>query len=286
MRGVVVLLAIGRRLPSGLRRGDRLRVTASRGGARRRVARALHRPRPSCLSRPVPPSTQSPLPIGVVRRTRTGRLRHAGRDLPQRRDVVQDPERAPHRRRDEIAVVDLEVGDRRRRQILLQRLPVLALVERHVRALQRAGVEQSFLLGILAHDVHRLIRRDAVRAVGQQRPVRAVVVRHVEVRLEVVQVHPVHGDVRGSLAVRRILDRVHAPAGRQPRRRHVLPRLAVVARHPDRAVVRSGPEHAGLEPRRAHRVERRVHFFAGHVARDRLARHHVTLGAVAPSRRG
>ena len=62
----------------------------------------------------------------------------------------------------QIAVMDLEVGDRRGRQILLQRLPVLALIERDVRALERARVEQSFLLRILAHDVHRLIRRDAV----------------------------------------------------------------------------------------------------------------------------
>jgi hypothetical protein len=53
--------------------------------------------------------------------------------------------------------MDLDVGDRRRRQVLLQRLPVLALIERDVRALQRAGVEQSFLFGVLAHDVHRLV---------------------------------------------------------------------------------------------------------------------------------
>ena len=177
-------------------------------------------------------------------------------------------------------MVDLEIGDGRRRQILLQRLPVLALIEGHKRPFERARIEQAFLLGILAHDVHRLVGRDAVGTVGQERPALTVVVRHEQVRLEVVQVHPVDGDVGRPLSVRRILDRVHAAAGRQTGRRHVLPRLAVVARHPDRAVVGTGPEDARLEPRRSHRVERGVHLFTRHVARDRLARYHVTLGAV------
>ena len=225
---------------------------------------------------PIPPL----LLIRVISRTRTRTLRHARRDLPERCDVIHDPERPPHRRREQIAMVHLEIGDGRRGQVLLQRLPVLPLIERHVRALERAGVQQSFLLGIFAHDVHWLIGRDAVRAVGEQRPVLAVIVGHIEVRLEVVEVHPVHGHVRRSLAVRRILDGVHASAGRQPCRRDVLPMRAAVLRHPHRAVVRTGPEHRGLEPRRAHRVQRRVHFLAGHVARDRLARRHLTFGAV------
>src|SRR5207247_5892521 len=100
------------------------------------------------------------LPIRIVRRARARGLLHARRDLPQRRDVVHDPERPAHRRRDEIPVVDLDTGGGRRRQILLQRLPVLALIEGHERPFARARIEQAFLLGILAHDVHRLVGRD------------------------------------------------------------------------------------------------------------------------------
>ena len=160
---------------------------------------------------------------GSARRTHRSNMPRAPhrRDLPERRDVVHDPERPPHRRREQIAVVHLEIGDGRRRQVLLQRLPVLPLIERHVRALERAGVQQSFLLGIFAHDVHRLIGGNAVGAVGEQRPVLAVIVGHIEVRLEVVEVHPVRGHVRRSLAVRRILDGVHASAGRQSCRLYV-----------------------------------------------------------------
>src|SRR5262249_37354683 len=88
----------------------------------------------------------------TVRRRWTSRLRDARRQLTQRRDVVHDPERSPHRRDDEIAVVHLDVGDGRRREILLQRLPVFTLIERDVRAFERAGVQQALLLGILAYD--------------------------------------------------------------------------------------------------------------------------------------
>src|SRR4029453_19589775 len=111
---------------------------------------------------PSPPHLPYPpyLPVRIVRRSRARRLRHARRQLPQRRDIVHDPERPPHRRRHEVAMVHLDVGHRRRGEVLLQRLPVLALIERHVGALQRTGVEQSFLLRILAHDVHRLVGRN------------------------------------------------------------------------------------------------------------------------------
>ena len=61
----------------------------------------------------------------------------------------------------------LDVGHRRRRQILLERLPVLPAVERHEHAELGARVEQSFARGIFAGDVHRMVDRDAVLAVGE-----------------------------------------------------------------------------------------------------------------------
>ena len=150
-------------------RGRRLRPPALRQAPASASRRARRRSQPRRRRPRWPPCAH--LAIRIVGRARTRRLHHARRDLTQRRDVIHDPERPPHRRRDEVAVVDLEVGDRRRGQVLLQRLPVLALIERDVHALERAGVQQPLLFGILAHDVHRLIGGNAVRAVGQQRPV-------------------------------------------------------------------------------------------------------------------
>ena len=122
-----------------------------------------------------------------------------------------------------------------------------------------------------------MIDRDAVLAVGQQRPRLAVVVRAVDVRLEVVLAHEaIAGDVGAALHVRRILDGLDARAD-QILRRHVLPGLAVVARDADRAVVGADPDHAALEARLDHRVDRRVDLFAGDVARDRIARDDLIL---------
>ena len=59
-----------------------------------------------------------------------GRAPADRRKLLQRRDVVHDPQRPAHRRDHEIVAMHLDVGDRRRRQVLLQRLPVAAVVER------------------------------------------------------------------------------------------------------------------------------------------------------------
>ena len=48
-----------------------------------------------------------------------------GRRQPvQRRDIVENPERAPLGRRDEVVVLEREIGDRDDRQIELQRLPL------------------------------------------------------------------------------------------------------------------------------------------------------------------
>ena len=61
--------------------------------------------------------------------------------LAQWRDIVQHPERATVRGGDQVAAVDREVADRRHRQVELQRLPVVAVVERHVDARLGTGVQ-------------------------------------------------------------------------------------------------------------------------------------------------
>ena len=98
-------------------------------------------------------------------------------------------------------MVNLEIGDRRGREVLLQRLPVLPLIERHVGAFERSRVQQPFLLRVLANHVHRLIVGNAVRTGREQRPVLAIIVRHVQIRLEIVQIHAVDRDIRGAPAM-------------------------------------------------------------------------------------
>ena len=174
-------------------------------------------------------------------------VRHLIVQLMQRRQVVENPEAAALRREHQILVRHLDVGDRRDGQVQLEGLPVRAVVERDVHAELGAGVEQAGAIGIFAHDARRLIGRDAVLAVGQLRPGLAEIVGAIDVRREIAQQESIDRHVRGPRSVRARLDVLHAAARRQVLRRHVGPRLAVVARHVDQAVVRSGPDQALLQ---------------------------------------
>ena len=88
----------------------------------------------------------------------------------ERREVVEDPERAALRGEHEVFVRELDVGDRRGGQVQLEGLPVGAVVERNVHAEFGAGVEQPGAVGIFADHACRLVGGDAVLAVGESRP--------------------------------------------------------------------------------------------------------------------
>src|SRR5262249_55591711 len=134
-----------------------------------------------------------------------------------------------------------------------------------------AGVQQSLAVRILAHHAGRPILWDAVLAISQTLPRRAVVFRLVDVRLEIAEQVTIDRVVRAAFAVRRRLDVLHASAVGQILRRDVLPTLAVVARDEERTVVRAGPDHARLELRLADRVERAIELLTGHIACDGFA---------------
>ncbi len=169
-----------------------------------------------------------------------------------------------------------DVRDRGRREVLLQRLPPRAVVEREEHAELGAGVEQARTLRILANHSRRMIHRDAVVPARQLRPGRTVIVGPIDVGLQVVFAQiPVDGDVRRALPQMRRVDVLDAAAGREIGRRDVLPGLAVVARHVDRPIVGADPDHAPLERRFVHRVDARIDLLAGDVTGNRAARHHL-----------
>ncbi len=56
---------------------------------------------------------------------------------------------------DQVVVVNPQIAHRSMRQIQLQRLPVIAVVERRPNAIFAAGEEQSLAYRIFAHGVDR-----------------------------------------------------------------------------------------------------------------------------------
>ena len=65
----------------------------------------------------------------------------------KRRNIVENPESAPVRRDHQVVAMNHEVADRTDRQIILQRLPVIAIVKRNVNAQFRSSEKQSLAPG-------------------------------------------------------------------------------------------------------------------------------------------
>ncbi len=191
-------------------------------------------------------------------------LREIGVHLIQRRDVIQHPERATVGSGDQVGALHDQIVNRADRQVALERLPVLAVVERDVDTLLGPGVEQPLLVGIFADGPGEVVLRNPVRDL---RPRLAVVVGLVEVRRKVIMLVARRGDVGGLSVVRRDLDdRDQCPL--QPRDADLGPLLATLG-GVDSTIVRPGPEEATLVRRLDEGEDRPVRLSAGVVAGDR-----------------
>ena len=82
-------------------------------------------------------------------------------------------------RQNQIVVVDDEIAHRSMRQIQLQRLPLLPVVEGDPHRVLGGGVQQAAALRVLAHRVHRGIRQRT----GQRLPALAAVDGAINVRM-------------------------------------------------------------------------------------------------------
>src|SRR5439155_15064034 len=156
---------------------------------------------------------------------------------------------------DEVAVLQLDVMHGRVGQVLPERLPRAAVVERYVDTMLGAEIEQACSLRIFADGAGEIARCDAG---DDLRPRRAVVVGLVDVGGKVVVLVAVRRHVRASGTMRRGFDEADAGEIRQVLWRDVLPGRAAIARQLYDAVVRTGPNHVRVLRRRGHREDRRV----------------------------
>ena len=189
--------------------------------------------------------------------------------LPQRRDIVQNPERAPVRGQHQVVAVNDQVVHRRRRQIQLQRFPVCARIVRNKNAGFRSGEQQAFALRIFPHGAHERAFRDALH---QQFPGLAVIRGGVNIGPQIVVGVPVHRHPGGAGIERRGIDLADlAPFGHLLRR-HVRPILAAIASDVHQPIVGARPDQALRQRRFGHREDGVVIFRAGIVDGDRVRR--------------
>src|SRR5690242_13870439 len=79
--------------------------------------------------------------------------------LPQGRDVVEDPERAPVRPDYNVIVMNHEIADRRRRHVQSQRVPTIAIIKGDKNVEFSSSEQQTRSLRILLHCVDWAIRQ-------------------------------------------------------------------------------------------------------------------------------
>ena len=168
-----------------------------------------------------------------------------------------------------IARMHLQVVHRHRREVVVEHEPGRTLVERRVHAKLRARVQQRRVDRILAHHIHRV--RATNREAGRNRAERLPeIVRHVQIRREVVVAVIVERHVHGGGIGRTRVDLAHVRERRNTRkaRAQIFPRAAVVLREPHLAVVRAHVQHTGFERRLGDRHNRRILLSTGRIAGD------------------
>ena len=114
-------------------------------------------------------------------------------------------------RGDQIVIFYREIVNRRHWQIQLQRLPMRPVIKRHEDAELSSRVKQAFAPGIFAHGVDIGAFGNPVRNCA---PIFSKIGCFENVRLEIVQLVPVHRNVRGICVVWRSVDDTDcAPVG-------------------------------------------------------------------------
>ena len=126
------------------------------------------------------------------------------------------------------------------RQVELQRLPMPAVVEGHVDALGRAGIQQAAPRGIGAHHRHEFSRRQPGIDLG---PRLAEVAGAQHVRAELILALVVDRDISRGGIERGGVQRADLAPWRERARRDLAPAFAAIAGELDQAVIGAYPDH-------------------------------------------
>src|SRR6185312_129781 len=168
-------------------------------------------------------------------------VRRRGLKLAEQGQVAKYPDRPALSRGDEVVAVDKQVARPGRRQVLLERLPVVAVVEADEHAGLVAGIEQARSDGIGADGGDDLVGGKAAGDLGPRLP---AVVGAEDVRRPVVDPVAVDRDVSGGGVERRNVDAGNLAPRADSGKRGLGPARAAVTGHADDPGVAAGP-HLG-----------------------------------------
>ncbi len=185
--------------------------------------------------------------------------------LAQRREVVENPERAPVRGNHQIVILDHQIVHRRRRQVQLQRTPVRTIVERNKHSGFSSCIEEPALLRIFPDYSHKASIRNSLT---QFRPAFSVIAGLKDVRPQIVELVSIHSHVGRTGIEGRRIDLADSSPLRHFFRSDVGPRLTFILRKLNQTIVSADPEHPLFRGRFCECEDGVVILRAGVVERD------------------
>ena len=112
-------------------------------------------------------------------------------DLPQRCDVIENPEASSVCTHYDVIVLDHQITDRRSGHIQTQRLPVFPIVKRYIHGAFRTCIQQALANRIFPNGIDRIIRQ----ALHNFFPCFSTVMCFVNMRFHVIEPDPVNGSI-------------------------------------------------------------------------------------------
>ena len=190
-----------------------------------------------------------------------------GLKLAQKRKIAEDPDRPALRRCDQVIALDQKIARPGGRQILLQWLPPVAIVETDEHAGFGAGVKQARAHRVGAHDADRLA---GGKARGDVLPGLAAIVRPQDMGFEIVDPLAIDRKIGGIAVAIGLVDARNLAPRLHSGERARLPAAPAVARDAEDAAVAARPDFVGRMGRRLDRYDRPVAASSGVGDRDRI----------------
>src|SRR5439155_12585284 len=159
-------------------------------------------------------------------------------------DVVENPEGATVRRDYQVIAVDREIANGTDRQIQLQRLPLVPVVERHVDTQFSTGEEQSSSPRVLANGPQEIRSRNAAR---DQLPGGGIVMRSIDIWCLIIEATPINNRVsEGRIKMGSFDQRNLAPFAKALRC-DILPGFAAIAAEMNQSRIAPRPDQFTVE---------------------------------------
>ena len=170
-------------------------------------------------------------------------LGHLIAQLVQHSQVIYHPEATALGGSDQVVILNSQVGNGYDRQVHLERLPALTIIERYIHTTLSTSIQQALFLRISPYHAGKVIVWNTISDLG---PGFAIVLGLVQVRLVVAHFVLSTGYIGTTLYERVSINAVDHQVGRHVGRGHIIPVFTTITGHMHQTIIRAGPDQVFL----------------------------------------